>query len=641
MQTRKLTIRGTYALILALVIVLGIIAYLATIDRRSQYLPVSASTPSGVTKAKQSPTGPGASVPAPTLPEGKKSPRSLLCELLERHAGQAFLAGRELDIPYEPPDSHREWREFWSFISELKLSLGEEAVPTLKALVEESESSGWKNLYLAMIVALKDPQSEPLLVSWSKDPQLPISQRMRAIYGLGMVGTPSSWEAFKELWPEIKRGKPDSNLLESLRWGAFTAMGAFGKQGATMLLEEVQYLNDHGHPDICGLYLSLARDADPSQLEKLAREGSSANLRRSAMNTLSENLASAGSLNVFMGLILQDSSPELRQLSAARLAVKMRMGRFSFENSPEALERIIANYKTLPAELQLALHLDPAARKLVPDTLEQFAATPAAGGSDWWMRYLLGAGFAADASTHPKLAQHILYHWKEGALSGARETFFEKGNEFTDPDLAAVIAKMATDPEFKESSGLAWEVLSKGPPEVRQESLRQASAAYWGQSENDKLVMIGHLSRGGPDAQAVLLGLLKQESLPVPRIELASTLLASGLGSGQQSLELRNQVAQDLAPVLRGESEAGIRYITSHPQGLMKGLDNFAALVRDYFSRCGSSAQISEIKNFPDRLFIPQKMIDGDPENALFIRDKLREVVLQSVDEIRRRESMR
>lgn len=625
-------------LVLGLLLLVGSASYLLIVRHRARNSPESVYKTSGPTQSKDQHNSSDSSVTAHSSTEVKKPPRVLLAELLKRHAGDAFLAEREFGIPFDSPDSHsKSGREFWSFISELKLCLGDEAVPTLRAIMDEAESTAWKNCYLCMIVALKDPGSEPMLATWSKDVNLPISQRMIAIYGLGEIGTPSSWQTFQEIWPDIKRGKLASNLLEDLRWGAFAAMSAFGKQGAPMLLDEVRSLMNEGHADICWIYLNMVHGADPGQLVRLAKEGPTQNIRNAAIVALGEDLASPQSLNTFLDLMLHDANPQTRQRSMAQLTVKLRMGSFTFKHSPEALQQILSGYQSLPTELQLALHLDPAASNLLPDTLGQFAAAPAIASSEGFIRYLVGAGLASDPSTHSLLARQLLEHWEQGILAGALETFNERGTGFTDPELAATLAKMATDLSFTAASGQAWEILSKGPPDVRQEALRRASAAYWEQSENDKVLTIDRLRRAGPDAGPVLLELLKQESFPLPRMELASALLASGQASGPPSPELRANVTQALSPVLSGESDAGIRYINQ--TGSRDSLDKFAALVRDYYSKCGSSAQIPEIKSFPDRLFIPQEMIDGDPENVTMIRDKLREVILQSVDEIRRRES--
>jgi hypothetical protein len=72
---------------------------------------------------------------------------------------------------------------------------------------------------------------------------------------------------------------------------------------------------------------------------------------------------------------------------------------------------------------------------------------------------------------------------------------------------------------------------------------------------------------------------------------------------------------------------------------VVKRLDRFAALVRDYYVNCGTLQQVHEIKSFPDRIFIPQKMIDADPDNVAYIKERLRHAALQAVDELRLRDS--
>lgn len=639
MQSDERSSRIRWALILgATVLVGGSALWLSRASWTGSSQSPSAPASGPGSKATRVGQDPPKAIPGPS--DGVKSPRARLTDLIKRHASDTFIVERGIGIPFQPSDSRQKaYREFWDFISELKMTLGNEATPTLKAMMEEAESSTWKNLYLSVIVGLKDPENLPMLVSWSKAPDLETSQRMIAIYGLGELGTSSAWQAFQEVWPDIKKGKWENNLLESLRIGAFAAMGAFGKQGAEMLLREVDSLTKEGHGDVSWFFLNLVHGAEPAQLEKIAREGATQNLRHAAINALAEDLHSPASLRAFMGLMLQDSDPDIQKKAAGKLTAMLRMGWFSLQDSPEALQRIVSNYESLPAELQLALHLDPATRDLLPEKLEQFASKPAASNTDWWMRYLLGAGFASDPSMHGTLARHLLQHWKEGALAGAREAFQERVKEFSDPELSTTIVRMATDSEFSEVRGLAWDILSKGPADARQEALRKASTTYWSESENDRVRMIGQIVGSGSDARSTLLEFAKQESSTLPRIEIASALIGSGHGANDLSPEIRSQIAQDLGPILKGENDAGIRYITTHPKGLSEGLERFATLVRDYYANCGTLQQVSEIKSFPDRIFIPQKMIDADPDNVAYIKERLRNAALQAVDELRIRDS--
>jgi hypothetical protein len=638
MKLKRLSLRNWGPLLGGLLLILSSILYLEFARRNHRDSTIvfdkSGPAPKSTENSEQGKSPKGRATSA-----AKQTSRTLLIGLLDKHRGDAFLLERGVGIPFDLSNSKNQaWRDFWTFISEVKAQLGSDAFSTLRSFMNDAESTAYKDLFAAAIVALKDPQAEPYLTSLIKDQKAPLSHRSLAIYGLGQIGTESAWASFQQLWPELNKADYDRNLLKEIRRAGFLAMGSFGKPGAAMVIKEVESLIKDGNPTLAGHFMSYARGADPLQLERLLKESTSAAVKDGALRAMSTDLSTPATMSTMVEILLKNPNPETRQMTAFHLANALRLGNASLENSPEALERLIVTFNTLPPDLQLALYRDPAAKALLPMSIEQFAATSGIASSPSQITSL-AAIYAADPSTHGLLSQFLLAHWKEGALSGIYTGFVALGKDYSDPELAATLAKMAVDPAYKDARTDIMMILGKGPAEPRQDALRQAAVSYWAQSrEDERFAMVGQISAAGADAKPVLMNLIKQESAPMPRLEMACELLSSALGSEGDLAVIEPVVKQSLDQILKGDSDLGIQYIALHPQGFMTGLTRFSDLIKNYYSAYGTSAQIPQIRTFADRLFIPEHMMGNDVRSANFIRNQLREALLQSIDEIRRRE---
>jgi len=633
----KFDFRKSASLILGVALLLGSFIYVEFIRGRSAGVGGS-PRPDGSRLKGPSPGG-TAAIPA-AAPEKEKSaaeterpkdPKARFLALLKKHRGSAWFSSRSVGVPFSPR------RDLWEFFAKVKKELGDDCVPTLVALSETSESEFYQQFYLAILAGVKDPRAEGKLRALAGDRSLNPALRDLGVYGLGLLGTDSAWAAMKQIWAGIHEESP------RFRSTAYAALGHFGNRGAEIIVKDALSQVSKGNIQSGAGLLWNVRGADQKVLEELIKENPSVHVRRGAIFSLSTELDSSR-LSLFTDLITTSPDPETRKAALEQLSVALRFSYQSLGKFPENVAQLVANYAALPPELQIALHADLTIRDKLPLPLDRVLSN--AGTLSPLARRNYVSALAADPKLHSQLAAFLGREGKSlqdtsQMSSDALRSIEHRADGFSSVELGKSLGALALDPQDYEN-GATWDLLAVGPASAKAAVVDQYSTLYHAHSgETERVTVLNNIKKLGAVATPALLEVARTESYPLAKMEAARAILSIPENQANLSVteELRSVRAADWDQILEGRSTLGIQYAMTHPFGKEEGLIRFAGMVRDIYSVYGKPGQEPEIRSYADRMYIPEYIQKNDPRTAAWMRKTVRQILAQSIDEIRARES--
>lgn len=565
----------------------------------------------------------GASGPPDAAPSrGTLSARARFFRVLAKHRGDRWLAERLGGFPF-----NEDYPPFRKFIDELKEVLGEEAVPTLVGLVGEAESHFFKEACLTLMAGIKDPGAEQHLNEWALDSSMDSRLRGMALYGLAMLKTESAWQTVSGFRERLNQEKGP------IPYAYYCALAKFGDRAVPMLVEDATAEATVGKKSLARFVLFSIDAADPRTLEALAKHPV-AEVRQGVVAALARTMK-ADQLPGFLDLMAQEQHPASRRSALVQLNLALRSGLLDMAGAPDVVARLRAAYETFPLDVRLSLLASPALRAELGANLKDFASSPEVETSRD-LSVSLAYALAGEPSQHSHLARYFKEGGDRVALYYMKEALLKQGS-FSDATLGEAVAKAALDPAAEELHFAAWELLGHGPESLRDRTLEGALRSYSSiPDENSRAHYVSALRTLGSASTPALLSLLENEKSSWVKLEAVSAVLQASRGGGLVVSEER--IANTLAPFFHPENPDVARYIVNHPEGFEEGLDTYAIALSDYYSRYGTSKEIPALQKYAELLYVPPD-VTGDPERLERIRKKIQQASLQSVDEIRLRDS--
>jgi len=343
-------------------------------------------------------------------------------------------------------------------------------------------------------------------------------------------------------------------------------------------------------------------------------------------------------ISLLIDLATKSRDPESRALAASQFSAAIRIGFLDLQKYPDNLASLIAMYDSLPRELQIALHSTSSSiRASLPDDLDKLVSDPNEALASDLTQYNYYFAMAADPGRHARLGRYFAEGLLPPLAFDLARVYLDRHGGFTDKDFGDALAGIVGNPDMESLHQGAWNLLALGPSDAKANALSKMMGYYRSRPEGTERMKVARQAKViGREATPVFLDLLRGETSPVARVELAASIVSrvDNQTDPEVASALRAVFGKEIDCLLGGRDPLGMQYVMVQLDGVKHGVDRYAGLVRDLYSTYGSIAREGEIRSFADRIFIPEYVVKNDEESAVYIRDAVRDIVSQSIDEI-------
>ena len=478
----------------------------------------------------------------------------------------------------------------------LEKSLGDDLVPALRELFKVAPSTRHRELYIALMAALKNPQLEGLLHSIASNPGRSARGRGLALYALGLIGTESAWESAKDAWAKI-----GSKRSPGMYWG----LGLFGDVALPTLLKEAERLAKTRKSGWADGALSVLRPGqDKSELKKLFEQHPSSVVRKGVLRALLHQ-PDEETLGYLFDALSQPRDEATRNMLVAALGDVLRIREINLEANEKLFGLLRSQMSSYPVKLQLALYSYPELRAHLPEDLLDHMPSSNSSESLFFVWAL-----ASDETGHSRLADLV----KQGGGFVLIDTYsaLDEYGAFDNEQLASTLSGIALDPSQEPGSrDFAWRTLAFDKGGARVQAITRAPDVYYNlENDLDRMSFVGSLQHAGTDAVPVLVELLKAEQSPLVRLELISTILSiSGTLLDSETIRaMEPLISNELSNLQSPSGQLWMQYAITNPRGWADGVNISARLVRNLYAAYGTPDQIPEIQNFGSSFQVPEHL---------------------------------
>lgn len=518
---------------------------------------------------------------------------------------------------------------FWDLVARIRSEFGDRTPDVLMEAISKAESERFQELYAAVLTALRDPAAEGSLRSLAADDSGHARVRAVALYGLGLIGSESSWDTVVDFWNRtMDRDESTVGLLAAVQH----TLGLYGVRALPLLVEE-----SRRHQDGWGLQALMAlKNATTSvelvaELRKLVEEPPTLPAEFGAIAALAHH-ADADTLRFLIGRALESDDRMTARMILNSIAQSNRQVPEDLYSDPGELSRILSLLAEASEAVQLdAIWLLPQVRRAMPEALESIELPETDMGM--WVAYVRAA--VADPSAHDRLAEMLSRNPKVLWMLDA--SFFDPAEAITNPKLLEVIENAAVDASHSQRSfNSLWKALEHAPESLRARAAARIQGEYKSlETMVDRFQYARFMHNTGPEVTPHLLDLLEWETDPLAQMELTSAIFSNpgALAADAVLTRVRARLKSQIDELLAGKGMLDPGYVVAHPGRHQEGLPKYIGLIRDLAGAFGTPEDIPAIRNFATFVTDPE-FSEADASRRKWAKDLIHRGVVESVDMI-------